>query len=329
MMKIPRRKFLHLATGAAALPAVSRIAGAQPYPTRPLRWIVGFPPGGAADTVARIAGQWLSERIGQPLVIENRPGAGGNIALQAAISSPPDGYTLVEVGSNPASNADVSAALHQPMTVNFLRDGMPVAAIVDYPMVMVLRLSFPAKTVPEFIAHAKANPGKISFASFGTGSVSHFGGLLFNVMTGVDLVHVPYRGSPQALTDLMGGQVDMHLTTLTAALTSIQSGAVRVLAVTGNARFDGLPDIPTVAEFVQGYAVSAVDGVGVRKGTPLEIIERLNREINTGLNDSTIKARLADIAATPLPLTPAQFGALLTAETEKWGNVIRAANIKF
>jgi tripartite-type tricarboxylate transporter receptor subunit TctC len=323
-----RRQFLRFAASAAALPAVSRIARAQTYPTRPLRWIVGFPPGGAADIVARIAGQWLSKRIGQPLVIENRPGAGGNIALQAAISSPPDGYTLVEVLSNSTFNANVSAALHQPMIVDFLRDGAPVAAIVHYPMAIVLRLSFPAKTVPEFIAYAKANPGKISFASFGTGTVSHFGGLLFNIMAGVDLVHVPYRGSPQALTDVMGGQVDMHLTTLTAALASIQSGAVRVLAVTGNARFDGLPDIPTVGEFVPGYEASFVDGLGVPKGTPLEIIERLNREINAGLNDSAIKARLADIAATPLPLTPAQFGAMLTGETEKWGNVIRAPNIK-
>jgi tripartite-type tricarboxylate transporter receptor subunit TctC len=215
------------------------------------------------------------------------------------------------------------------MIVTFLRDGAPVAAIVDYPMVMVLRLSFPARTVPEFIGYAKANPGKISFASFGTGTVSHFGGLLFNVMAGVDLVHVPYRGTPPALTDLMGGQVDMHLTTLAAALASIQSGAVRALAVTGNSRFDGLPEIPTVGEFVKGYAVRGVDGVAVRKGTPLEIIERLNREINAGLNDSAVKARLTDIAATPLPLTPAEFGALLTAESEKWGNMIRAANIKF
>jgi tripartite-type tricarboxylate transporter receptor subunit TctC len=327
-MKIPRRKFLHVAAGVAALSALSRIARAQTYPTRPLRWIVGFPPGGAADTVARIAGQWLSERIGQRLVIENRPGAGGNIALQTAISLPPDGHTLVEVGANPMFNADVSAALHQPMTVNFLREIAPVATIVEYPMAMVLRPSFPAKTVPEFIAYAKANPGKISFASFGTGTVSHFGGLLFNALAGVELVHVPYRGSPQALTDLMGGQVDMHVTTLTAALASIQSGAVRALAVTGKARFEALPDVPTVGEFVQGFVASGWDGVGVAKGTPIEIVERLNREINAGLNDSLIKARLADIAVTPLPLTPAEFGAFLTAETEKWGSVVRAANIK-
>jgi tripartite-type tricarboxylate transporter receptor subunit TctC len=327
-MKIQRRQFLHLAAGAAALPAVSRVAAAQSYPTRPVRWIVAFPAGGTADAVARVMGQWLSERGGQPVVIENRPGAAGNIAMQAAISLPADGYTLVEIGSNPSSNAAVSAALHQPMPVDYLRDGAPVSAIVDYPHVLVMHPSFPVRTIPEFIAYARANPGKISLASYGTGSVSHLGGELFKAMAGVDLVHVPYRGGPQALPDLISGRVDMYLGTLAVALASIRSGSVRALAVTGRTRSDVLPDVPTIGESVPGYEVSAVDGIGVRKGTPHEIIETLNREINAGLNDSVVKARLADMVATPMPLTPRQFSALLAAESEKWGKLIQGANVK-
>jgi tripartite-type tricarboxylate transporter receptor subunit TctC len=261
-------------------------------------------------------------------VIENRPGAAGNIAMQTAISSPPDGYTLFEIGSNPSSNADVSAALHQPMPVDYLRDGAPVAAIVDHPHVLVMRPSFPVGTIPDFITYAKANPGKISLASYGTGSVSHLGGELFKAMAGVDLVHVPHRGGPQALPDLISGRVDLYLGTLAVALASIRSGSVRALAVTGRTRSDVLPDVPTIGESVLGYEVSAVDGIGVRKGTRPEIIETLNREINAGLNDSVVKTSLADMLAIPMPLTPAQFSALLTAENEKWGKLIRAANIK-
>jgi tripartite-type tricarboxylate transporter receptor subunit TctC len=326
MKHFPRRRFLHLAAGAAASQTLSRVAKAQVYPTRPLRWIVEYPPGGAADTVARIMGQWLSDRLGQPVVIENRAGGVGTIALQAAISAPLDGYTLVEMDAG--SEAVVSAILYPAMRMNLLRDGAGVAAIADFPHLLVLRPSFPTKTFPEFIAYAKANPGKITFASYGVGTISHLGGELLKVMAGIDLLHVPYRGSPQALLDLVSGRVDVHLAALPATLTSIQSGAVRALAFTGNARSDEFPDVPTVGEFVHGYEVGVVVGVGVRKGTSLEIIERLNREINAGLNDSAIKSRFAEIGAVPLPITPTRFEELLVAASEKWGNLIRAANIK-
>jgi tripartite-type tricarboxylate transporter receptor subunit TctC len=322
-MKFPRRRFLQ-AAGALALPAISRIASAQTYPARPVRIIVGFPPGGGADTAFRIVANWLSERFGQPVIIENKPGAATNIALQAAISSPPDGYTLAHIASSTA----VNATLYQTLPFNFLRDTVPVAGLVNFPHAMVVRPSFPVKTIPELIAYAKDKPGQISLASYGTGTVSHLAGELFKSMAGVNLVHVPYRGDAQALTDVIAGQVQMSIGTLTLALPNIRSGALRALAVIGGARFDELPDIPTVGEFVSGYEVSVVAGVAVPKRSPVEIIEVLNREINLGLANPAIKTRLREIATVPLVLTPGEFGAYMTAETEKWAKVIRTANIK-
>jgi tripartite-type tricarboxylate transporter receptor subunit TctC len=323
-MKLPRRQFLHLAARAAALPAVSRVARAQGYPARPLRWIVGFPPGGGADTVARIAGQWLSDRLGQPVIIENKPGGGTNISVQAVVNSPPDGYTLLLVGSPAATNA----ALYPSLPFNFLRDIAPVAGLAWYPLVLEAHPSVPATTVAELIARAKANPGKITMASAGTGTPSHVSGELFKMMTGVNMVHVPYRGSAPMVADLLSGHVQVAIDTMTTSLPHIRSGALRALAVAGKTRFAGLPDVPTVSDVVPGFEASAWQGVGVPRGTPNEIIERLNREINDGLANPVIKARLADAATTPMVFTPAEFGAYMAAETEKWGKVIRAANIK-
>jgi tripartite-type tricarboxylate transporter receptor subunit TctC len=323
-MKLPRRKFLHLAAGAAALPMSSRFAWAQAYPSRPVRWIVGFPPGGGADTVARIAGQWLSDRLGQPVIIENKPGGGTNISVQAVVNSPPDGYTLLLVGSPAATNA----ALYPSLPFNFLRDIAPVAGLAWYPLVLEAHPSVPATTVAELIARAKANPGKITMASAGTGTPSHVAGELFKMMTGVNLVHVPYRGSAPMVADLLSGHVQVAIDTMTTSLPHIRSGALRALAVAGKTRFAGLPDVPTVSDVVPGFEASAWQGVGVPRGTPNEIIERLNREINDGLANPVIKARLADAATTPMVFTPAEFGAYMAAETEKWAKVIRAANIK-
>jgi tripartite-type tricarboxylate transporter receptor subunit TctC len=323
-MKLLRRQFLHLAAGAAALPAVSRIARAQTYPTHPIRWIVGYPAGGPVDAVMRIMAQWLSERLGQPVIVENRPGAATNIAARAAITSPPDGYTLVHIASSTA----VNATLYRSLSFNFLRDSAPVAGIVNFPHVMLVNPSVPATTVREFIAYAKANPGKIAMASYGTGTVSHLAGELFKAMTGTDMFHVPYRGDGVELTDLISGRVQMLITVLTGSLVHIHSGALRALAVTANTRFDGLPDVPTVGESVPGYVVTAVAGVGVPRGTPPEIIERLNHEINAGLANPAIKARLAELVTTPLVLSPAEFGTYMAAETEKWGKLVKAAGIK-
>ena len=323
-MKLPRRNFLHLATGTAALPVVSRIARAQAYPTRPLRWIVGFPPGGGADTVARIAGQWLSDRLGQPVIIENKPGGGTNISVQAVVNSPPDGYTLLLVGSPAAINATLNPSL----PFNLLRDIAPVAGLVWYPLVLEAHPSVPATTVAELIARAKANPGKITVASAGIGTAPHVAGELFKMMTGVNMVHVPYRGSAPMVADLLSGHVQVAFDTMTASLPHIRSGALRALAVAGKTRFAGLPEVPTVSDVVPGFEASAWQGVGVPRGTPNEIIERLNREINDGLANPVIKARLADAATTPMVFTPAEFGTYMAAETEKWGKVIRAANIK-
>src|SRR5262245_19070666 len=322
-MKLPRRTFLHLAAGAAALPAVTRIAQAQAYPTRPVRWIVGFPPGGGADTVARIAGRWLSDRLGQPVIIENKPGGGTNISVQAVVNSPPDGYTLLLVGSPAAINA----TLYPSLPFNLLRDIAPVAGLVWYPLVLEAHPSVPA-TVAELIASAKANPGKITMASTGIGTSSHVAGELFKMMTGVNMVHVPYRGSAPMVADLLSGHVQVAFDTMTTSLPHIRSGALRALAVAGKTRFAGLPDVPTVSDVVPGFEASAWQGVGIPRGTPNEITERLNREINDALASPVIKPRLADAAAMPMVFTPAEFGTYMAAETEKWGKVVRAANIK-
>ena len=323
-MKLPRRAFLYLAAGAAALPAVSSIARAQAYPIKPVRWIVGFPPGGGADTVARIMGPWLSERLGQPVIIENRPGAGTNIAVQAVVSSPPDGYTLLFLGAS----AIVNTSMYENLPFNLQRDIAPVSGLINYPMVMIAHPSVPAKTIAEFIAYAKANPRKISMASFGSGSASHLAGELFKMTAGVDLVHVPYRGGAAMITDLIDGQVQVGFDVMTTSMPHIRTGALRALGVTNTKRYEGLPDVPSIAETVAGYEARTWAGVGVPKGTPTDIILRLNREINDGLANPTIRARLADIGTIPMVFTPQEFGAYVAAETEKWGKVVRAANIK-
>jgi tripartite-type tricarboxylate transporter receptor subunit TctC len=323
-MKLPRRNFLHLAAGAAALPAVSHIAWAQEYPTKPVRIIVGFAPGGGADIAARLIGQWLSERLGQSFVIENRPGAGSNIATEAVVRAPSDGYTLLLV-SAPAA---INATLYEKLSFNFIRDIAPVASISHVPHVMVVHPSFPAKTVPEFIAYAKANAGKINMASAGNGSTPHVAGELFKMMAGVNLIHVPYRSAGPALTDLLGGQVQVMLDNMASSIEHIRAGKLRPLAVTTTMRSETLPDVPTVSEFVPGYEVSNWFGVGAPKATPAEVLDRLNKEINSGLADPKMKARLADLGGTVLPGSPADFGKLIADDTEKWAKVIRSANIK-
>ena len=322
-MKLPRRNFLHLAAGAAAMPAASRIARAQAYPTRPIRLIVGFPPGGVADVFARLIGQWLSERLGQPLIIENRPGAGGNLAAEAVAKATPDGYTLLMVGSNNAYNV----TLYDNLSFDFVRDIAPVGSIYRGLSVLVVHPSFPAKSVPELIAYAKANPGKITMASAGKGAPSHLAGELFKIMAGVDMVHVPYRGGGPAVTDLIAGQVQVMFATTVESVGYIRAGRLRALAVTSATRSDALPGIPTVGEFLPGYEASGWFGIGAPKNTPVEIIEKLNREINAGLAEPKMEARLADLGGTPLLGSPADFGKLIADETEKWGKVIRAANI--
>jgi tripartite-type tricarboxylate transporter receptor subunit TctC len=323
-MKLPRRNFLHLAAGAAALPAVSRIATAQAYPTRPVRIIVGFPAGGGADIVARLIGQWLSERLGQQFIIENRPGAGSNIATEAVVRAAADGYTLLLVSTPNAINA----TLYDKLKYNFIRDIAPVAGIMVVPNVMVVNPSVPAKSVPEFIAHAKANPGKLNMASGGVGPPSHLAGELFKMMTGVDMNHVPYRGAAPALTDLLAGQVQVMFPTMPASIEYIKAGTLRALAVTTAMRSEMLPGIPTMGEFVPGYEAPTWYGVGVPKNTPAEIIGKLNQEVNAALADPKVKARLADLGGTVLAGAPTDFGKLITDETEKWAKVIRAANIK-
>jgi tripartite-type tricarboxylate transporter receptor subunit TctC len=323
-MTLPRRRFLHLAAGAAVLPAVSRIAWGQAYPSRPVRVVVGFPAGGTVDTFARMMGQWLSERLGQPSVIENRLGAAGNIATEAVVRAPPDGYTLLMV--NPP-NA-INATLYEKLNYNFIRDIAPVAGIIRVPNVMVVNPSFPAETVPEFIAYAKANPGKINMASAGNGTSIHVSGELFKMMTGVNMVHVPYRGGPPALTDLIGGQVQVMFDNITTSIEYIRAGKLRPLAVTTATRWEGLPDVPTVSDFVPGYEASSWSGIGVPRNTPADIIDKLNKEINAALADARMKTRLADLGGTVLPGSPADFGKFIADETEKWGKVIRAANIK-
>ena len=324
LMKLPRRRFLHLATGVAALPAVSRIARADTYPTRPVRWIVGYPPGSGADSFARLIGQGLSERLGQPVIIENRPGAGTNIGTEAVVHAAPDGYTLLLVSPPNAINA----ALYMDLKFDFIRDIVPVASFAQVPDIMVVDPSFPAKTVPEFIAYAKSNPGKINMASSGNGSASHLAGELFKAMAGIDMLHVPYRGSPAILPDLFTGRVQVTFNIMSPFVGYIRAGKLRALGVTTTTRSERLPDVPTVGEFVHGYEVSNWEGVGAPKNTPTEIVEKLNNEINAVISDSKMKARLADLGATALMGSPAQFGKLIADETEKWGKVIRAAGIK-
>src|SRR5215831_4034265 len=323
-MKLPRRNFLHLAAGAAALPAISRRSWAQAYPARPVRIIAATGPGGAPDILARLLGQWLSERLGQQFVTENRPGGGNTIGTEVVVRAPPDGYTLLLVDGT----ASINATLYEKLNYNFIRDIATVAGIVRLPNLMMVYPSVPAKTVPEFIAYAKANPGKINMASAGIATPGHVAGELFKMMTGIEMVHVPYRGGAPALTGLIGGQVQVMFLSPAATIEYIRSGRLRALAVTTTTRWEGLPDIPTVDEFVPGYETSIVLGVGVPKATPVEIIDKLNREINAALADPKIKARLADFGGTPLPGSPADFGKLIAEETEKWGKVIKFAGIK-
>jgi len=322
-MKLPRRHFLSLAAGAAALPVVSRIARAQAYPTRPVRMIVGYPAGGGVDFTARLIGQWLSERLGQPFVVENRLGAGSNIATEAVVRAASDGYTLLLV--TPA-NA-INATLYDKLNFNFIRDIEPVAGIHRVSNVMVVHPSFPAKTVPEFITYAKINPGKINMAA-GIGGADHVSGELFKMLTGVNMVHVPYRGAQPAMTDLLGGQVQVFFASMTAAIAHIKTGKLRALAVTTAVRSEALPELPTVGEFVPGFEASQWYGIGVRKGTPVEIGDRLNTEINAGLADPKMKARLADLGGMVLAGSPTDFGKLIADETEKWAKVVKFAGLK-
>jgi tripartite-type tricarboxylate transporter receptor subunit TctC len=323
-MKLPRRNFLHLAAAAAALPVASRFAWAQAYPTRPVRIVVPFAPAGSTDVVARLIDQWLSEQLGQPFVIENRPGGGGNIGTDAVVRASPDGYTLLMVGGWNAINA----TLYDKLSFNFIRDISPVAGINREPYLIAVHPSVPAKTVPELIAYAKANPGKISMASAGSGTPSHVSGELFKMMAGVDMIHVPYRGGGPAYNDLLGGQVQIMFATTVATIGHVNAGRLRALAVTTATRSEALPDIPTVGEFVPGYETSLWLGLGAPKATPAEIVDKLNKEINAGLADPKMKARLADFGGTPFVGSPADFGKLIVDETEKWGKVIKSAGIK-
>ena len=323
-MTLPRRKFLHLAAGAAALPAVSRIARADTYPSHPVRLLVGFAAGSTTDILGRLIGQWLSQRLGQQFVIENRPGAGGNVAAEEMIKSTPDGYTLYMVPPAVAANA----ALYPHLNFVFLRDATAVAGVVRVPNVAEVNPSLPVKTIPELIAYAKANPGKLSFESAGIGTASHLAGQLFNAMTGANLQHVPYRGDGPAMVDLIAGQVQVGFATMTASIGHIRSGQLRALAVTTLKRSDALPGIPTVAETVPGFEASSWFGIAAPKGTPADIVALINRETNAGLADPTIKARLDDMGGMALTGSPADFGKLISDETEKWGKVIRDAGIK-
>jgi tripartite-type tricarboxylate transporter receptor subunit TctC len=323
-MKLVRRQFLHLSAVALALPAASHVARAQTYPARPVRVVAGFAAGGPIDIVARLMAQWLSERLGQQFIVENRPGAGGNIAAESVVSATPDGYTLLMVSP---SNT-VNMTLYEKLNFNFLRDIAPVAGIVRLPNVMVVDPSFPAKTVPEFIAYAKANPGKINMGSAGNGTSQHIAGELFKMMAGIDMVHVPYRGAAPALADLFGGRVHVMFGTTPASIEYIRAGKLRPLAVTTVARWDGLPDIPTISDFVPGYEASGWFGLGAPRNTPADIVATLNKEINAGFADAKFRARLEGLGGTVLAGSPADFGKLLADEAEKWGKVVRFAGIK-
>jgi tripartite-type tricarboxylate transporter receptor subunit TctC len=322
-MKLPRRTFLHLAAGAAALPVLPRMAQAQAYPTRPVRLVVGFGPGSGPDMFARLMAQWLSERLGQQFVVENRPGAGSNIAAETVVKAPPDGHTLLMVGAAHAINA----TLYDKLSFDFLRDIAPVAGICRENLVMVVHPSFPARTVPEFIANARANPRKITMASSGNGSTTHVSGELFKMMAGIDMVHVPYRGGGQVMTDLIAGQVQVSFMGLTVVIQHVRSGKARALAVTTATRSDMLPDIPTVGDFVPGYEAIAFWGIGAPRNTPAAVIDRLNTEINAGLSDPKLRGYLVEGGGV-LGGSPAEFGKLVADETEKWGKVIRSLNIK-
>ena len=323
-MKFPRRRLLRVAAAGAALPALARIAGAQSYPTHPVRIIVGFAAGSTTDILARLIGQWLSQRLGQQFIVENRPGAGGNVGAETVVNAPPDGYTLLMVPPAVAANP----TLYQHLSFDFLRDTSPVAGVVRVPNVVEVNPSVPVKTIPELIAYAKANSGKVTFASAGIGTASHLAGQLFNTMTGANLQHVPYRGDGPAMADLIGGQVQVGFATMTASIGYIRADRLRPLAVCTSKRSEALPDIPTVSDFVPGFEASSWFGIAAPKATPAEIIDRLNRETNAGLADPRIKARIADMGGMLLSGSPADFGKLIAAETEKWGQVIRAANIK-
>jgi tripartite-type tricarboxylate transporter receptor subunit TctC len=323
-MKLPRRKFLRLAAGAAALPAVHRSASAQSYPSRPARIISGFPAGGVNDILARLMSQRLSDRLGQQFIVENRPGAAGNIATEAAVRAPADGYTLLMLTVTHAINA----TLYERLNYNFIRDIAPVASIARAPFVMEVNPSVPARTVPEFIAYAKANPGKINMASAGNGTPPHVSGELFKLLTGVDMLHVPYRGAAPALTDLLGGQVQVMFADMPSSIECVRSGKLRALAVTTTTRSEVLSELPTVSEFVPEFEASGWWGIGAPRNTSPEIVDMLNKEINTALIDVKIKARLADLGGTVLAGSPADFGKLTADETEKWANVIRVAGIK-
>jgi tripartite-type tricarboxylate transporter receptor subunit TctC len=318
-MRFPRRHFLHLAAGAAVLPAMPRLARAQSYPARPVRWIVGFAAGGPQDIVARLLAQQLSERLGQQFVIENRAGAGGNIGTEAVVRSPADGYTMLMIGPS----ATINATLYDNLSFVFLRDIAPVASIIRTSNVMEVHPSFPAKTVPEFIAYAKANPSKINMASAGSGSSQHMAGELFKMMAGIEMVHVPYRGAAPALTDLLAGQVQVMFDNLTSSVEHVRGGRLRGLAVTTAARSEALPDLPIVGDFVPGYEASGIYGIGVPKDTPLDIVDKLNREINAALSDPRIKARLADLGGLILSGTSTDFAKVLAEEVEKWGKVVK------
>ncbi len=323
-MKLPRRQFLHLAVGAAAFQAVSRPASAQSYPSRPVRIVVGYAAGGGTDIVARLMGQWLSERLGQQFVIENRTGAATNIGTEAVVRAPADGYTLLLAHT---ANA-INATLYEKLNFNFIRDITPVAGIIRVPSVMVVNPSLPAKTVPEFITYAKANPGKINMASGGAGGPDHMSGELFKTMTGVNMIHVPYRGLSPALTDLLAEQVQVIFSSLPAAIEYIRAGKLRALAVTTATRFEGAPDIPTVGDVVPGYEASQWYGVGVPKNTPVEIVNKLNKEINAGLANPKLRAQLADLGGRVLPGSAADFGKLIAEETEKWAKVVKFSGAK-
>ncbi len=324
-MKFPRRRFLQSAAAAAALPALSRVAAAQAaYPTRPVRIIVPVAPGGALDILARLIGQYVSERLGQTFVIENRPGAGTNIGIEAAVRAAPDGYTLLLIPASVTTNA----TLYTDLTFNFIRDIVPIAMISSLPLVMEINPALPAKTVAEFIAYAKANPGKLSMASGGSGSASHVGGELFKMLTGIDMTHVPYRGGAPALADLIGGQVQVYFSPLPESIGAVKSGQVRAIGVASLERLQALPDVPPVADTVPNFEADTWQGIGAPKGVSPQIVEVLNKQINAALADPKIKARLDDLGSVPKPMSPGDFQKLIVSETEKWGKVIRAAHIK-
>jgi tripartite-type tricarboxylate transporter receptor subunit TctC len=323
-MKLPRRNFLHLAAGAAALPVLPRVAVAQSYPSRPVHLIVGYSPGGPDDIIARLIGRRLSERLGQQFIVENRPGASGNIAAELTVKAPPDGYTLLLIQTTNAINV----TLYNAINFDFTRDIIPVAGIVRLPLVMVVNPLFPAKTVSEFIGYAKANPGKLNMASAGIGTPSHVAGELFKKSAGIEMLHVPYKGAAPALTDLLGGQAQVFFGYASGPIEHIRAGTLRALAVTTATRTEVLPEVPTVGEFVPGYEASGWQGIGAPRSMPTEIIEKLNKEINAALADPQMKARIADLGVAPLPMTPAEFSRLIADDAQKWGKVIQAANIK-